>query len=126
MKRHEFIIVAIALIIITSIILSLSGNSVKSATPEMPNTYIWTKEFDFVNSNVKGTIEGPIIIGYDKDNKPIITKGIKVIFKDEPTLEELEKIDMELSLKGLKREGGITIVDKLNDIENILAATPKE
>ena len=65
---------------------------------------------------------GDIVIG-QSDNLSITRKGVEIEFEQEPTLEQVNKLDGLFSLQKLKREGGkdlVAEIDALNvRIENL-------
>jgi len=68
-----------------------------------------------IGKSVKSITQGEIIIGYEPDGKPVIQMGIEVELDEEPSEEQLNKID--LLFAGLRRAGGKTIADKIEEIE---------
>ena len=48
---------------------------------------------------------------------PIIQKGIKITFATNPTVDQLGTVDLLLSSKNMKRDGGKTIIDSVKTLE---------
>ena len=74
---------------------------------------------------VKNIISGQVIIG-EKDvldgegnpiKIPITHRGIDIEFEQEPTAEQVNKLDNLFSLQNLKREGGGDLVAEINQLK---------
>lgn len=95
------------------------------------NTYIWTEDNIYSDySNIESVTSGPITIGYYDPMRlfPIQKRGVIVEFNKPPAVTDLEKLDISLSVNGLKREGGIDIATKIEQLEqqvNALSAGGK-
>lgn len=67
-------------------------------------------------------ISNRIFEGYDKNGNPVILPGIDLEFASEPTPQQLQDLDVELSTKGYFRDNGITIYDKITELEQQIDA----
>lgn len=85
--------------------------------------YVWLEAQTPTNANIANVYTGAILTGYyDKDQQiPIIRWGFVIEYETEPTPEELKALDLEMSTKGLYREGGTTIKDELEAIKADIA-----
>lgn len=125
---------------IATVIIVILGFNAIPALAEIPtynmnlgfNSYIWLEDTvaNDINTSVPYNIEkGDYIIDYTEDGFPVVSKGVKVSFEAKPTAQDLNALDLYLNAKGLKREGGITLVDKVNQLEQqvnaLTAAVPK-
>ena len=59
---------------------------------------------------------GDIVIG-QSDNLSITRKGVEIEFEQEPTLEQVNKLDGLFSLQKLKREGGRDLVAEIDALK---------
>ena len=59
---------------------------------------------------------GDIVIG-QSDNLSITRKGVEIEFEQEPTLEQLNKLDGIFSLQKLKREGGKDLATEIDALK---------
>lgn len=71
---------------------------------------------------VKSITKGDIVIGYgetapDGSYSEITRKGIEVEFEQEPTVEQLERLDGIFSLHNLKREGGRDLIAEIDQLK---------
>jgi hypothetical protein len=48
---------------------------------------------------------------------PVYQKGIKISFVTNPTIDQLNTVDLLLSIKNMKRDGGKTVIDSVKALE---------
>lgn len=69
--------------------------------------------------DIKRISKGMLIEGYTKDGLPITKQGIEIVFGSQPTIDQLESVD--LALPDYKRVGGKSainiIIDRLDAVE---------
>ena len=75
-----------------------------------------------IGCTVKGITKGDIVIGYgetapDGSYITITRKGIEIEFEQEPTAEQVSKLDNLFSLQNLKREGGKDLVAEIDALK---------
>lgn len=92
-----------------------------------PTKFIYLDETVTQHPNID-TVRTGVITGIQKasyDNGktlidvPIIKPGYVITFKTPPLQSDLDKLDLEMSMKGMKREGGKTIVDAVTKIQTV-------
>jgi hypothetical protein len=92
--------------------------------------YVWIEDdpqgindlstnIDLVRKN--GVIVGTYKKSYDNGKTfvdvPIIKDGYVITFKSPPLATDIEKLDLQMSLKNMKRDGGKTVIDKIADVK---------
>lgn len=80
---------------------------------------------DWLGVEVSKVTYGSVVTGYETINimgmeieQPVVEPGIEIEFLEQPSSEQLDKLDLLFSLGNFKRDSGITIVDKLNELED--------
>lgn len=122
MKRYIFgtaVGVIIGAGLMLTLIVAIIPVQAQSILLDNPNAIIWLENDAYYDNlaNVSKITTGGIIVGYLNEGtpyqQPIVKQGIAIEFDKPPTSAILEKLDLEMSTKGMTREGGITVTDKL-------------
>lgn len=81
-------------------------------------TYIESVAGDNGDLPILNVTKDSVIIGYMDENErvPIIRERVTIKTTRELSVSELEAVDIEMSAKGLQRDGGTTIIDKIKEL----------
>lgn len=126
----KYKLMLIMLLIIGAMSLCLASYTMAQEKPLKGFVYAWMLPDTSETSNGLGDnvsinkiVTGGIITGYINGDAryPIIKQGVMIEFSRELTPAELETLDLNFSSKGLQREGGTTIKERLLAIEADIA-----